>query len=611
MQVKKRLLCALCALLVCLAAVGSGLPAFAAEFSDLSGHWSEQYVLDLVEREYISGYPDGTFKPGRELSCAEALSMLARMYTSDIFPPELSADYVEVATAAATAAGMSWAASNIATALGAGILTPAELSALDLSGSIEKETLAVFLARAMQLDDDAEALISVPLAFTDVYDISPENRCYIYILVRCGVITGNTSGTFSPHAGVTRAVAATMLSRGLQWLEANGGLEPIVPPETYTTASGIVIGYNRDSLMLMDERGVVRVWQAAADVSLYAQDGSATPWSESLIGRAATVSIADSTGQVAAISFDTATEYLYGTVLYGQNLSGRRTVAISGAGTVVLASSVPVYLDGVITEPAHLPSGSFIMFTMNGDLATSARAFTASEISGVITEITYGESAVLLISSDGETFYCEVDPANLPTVTLGNQTIDLTRLKQGDEVTVTLAAGVPSAISVSGQTDSVSGRISRIATVSTGAEVNYTITLDLSTGVSKIYEVLGTTPVYTSGGVSIGMASLAVGDSVSMSMYGGVAVEIVKTGVSTTASSVSGTVVGYNATTGELTLNVDGMGWVYVRAQTARVLVLVTGETSSLAALATGTPVTVYGTSTDAYHYTAAVVYIL
>ncbi len=607
---KKKLSRAVCAILACLTLLGSLCFASAVEFSDLEGHWSEPYILDLVERGYISGYTDGTVKPEKELSATEALVLLSRMYTTDILPAELSEQYAETAAAAANAAGMSWAANNIATALGSGIILPTELASIDLTQPIKKEQLSVFLARAMQLDDEAEALISVPLSFTDVYDISPENRCYIYILVKNGILTGNTSGTFSPDASVTRAVAATMVSRALEWLEANGGLEPILPPETYTAVSGLLVDYDANSIMLMDEYGVVRVWAVALDAELVA-DNAVVTWNQNYIGRAVTAYIAESTGLISSVKIDTATEYLYGTVLYGQNVGNRRTIATTSAGTVELAAGVSVYLDGVETEPAHLPSGSFILFTMSGSLATSARAYTATEITGVIEDITYGDSAVMLISSDDETFYCEVAPGNIPTVWLGDQKIDLTRLKQGDEVKVTLSAGSPTSISVTGQPEALSGRISRIASVSTDAEVVYTITLDLTSGVSKMYEVSGTVPVYSSDGLSIGVTSLAVGDNIKLSLYGGSIVEIVKTGASSSSSSVSGTVVGYNASTGELTLNVDGTGWVYVSAKTARVIVLVTGESSSLATLPTGSMVRVYGSSTDTYHYTATVVYIL
>jgi len=46
-----------------------------AIFSDVNGHWAEQYIIDVVEKGIMVGYSDNTFRPDKAISRAE-LAML-------------------------------------------------------------------------------------------------------------------------------------------------------------------------------------------------------------------------------------------------------------------------------------------------------------------------------------------------------------------------------------------------------------------------------------------------------------------------------------------------------------------------------------------------------
>ncbi|WP_019636692.1 S-layer homology domain-containing protein [Paenibacillus fonticola] len=45
-------------------------------FKDMKGHWAEKAVTNAVKAGYVSGYPDGTFKPNKEVTRAEFTKML-------------------------------------------------------------------------------------------------------------------------------------------------------------------------------------------------------------------------------------------------------------------------------------------------------------------------------------------------------------------------------------------------------------------------------------------------------------------------------------------------------------------------------------------------------
>ncbi|MCL2814513.1 MAG: S-layer homology domain-containing protein [Oscillospiraceae bacterium] len=48
-------------------------------FTDVEGHWAWQYILAMSEKGYIAGYPDGTFRPDRHITRAEAITLLNRI----------------------------------------------------------------------------------------------------------------------------------------------------------------------------------------------------------------------------------------------------------------------------------------------------------------------------------------------------------------------------------------------------------------------------------------------------------------------------------------------------------------------------------------------------
>ncbi|MGQ4649345.1 S-layer homology domain-containing protein [Lyngbya aestuarii] len=51
-----------------------------AQFNDLSGHWGEAFIQGLVKRGLISGFPDGTFRPEEMLNRAQYAAIIAKTF---------------------------------------------------------------------------------------------------------------------------------------------------------------------------------------------------------------------------------------------------------------------------------------------------------------------------------------------------------------------------------------------------------------------------------------------------------------------------------------------------------------------------------------------------
>ncbi len=44
--------------------------------SDIKGHWAEKYIVSAANKGWIKGYPDGTFKPNQYITRAEAMAFI-------------------------------------------------------------------------------------------------------------------------------------------------------------------------------------------------------------------------------------------------------------------------------------------------------------------------------------------------------------------------------------------------------------------------------------------------------------------------------------------------------------------------------------------------------
>ena len=82
-------------LLASAVSLSSVLPVFAeSTFSDVNGNyaWAYDYVEDMAAKGLISGYEDGTYRPGKRVSRMEAFALFARLMGSN---SEINKDVLE------------------------------------------------------------------------------------------------------------------------------------------------------------------------------------------------------------------------------------------------------------------------------------------------------------------------------------------------------------------------------------------------------------------------------------------------------------------------------------------------------------------------------------
>jgi len=243
-------------LVLCLIAgpvLPGGLAAAAPTFADMDGHWAAELVNDWVELGLITGYPDGTFGPERQISRAEVAALLNRVLGLTATVAELPADVDPAA----------WYAADISRALAARYLESDAAGHVDPDGLPTRQELVAMIVSAVGLEHFAD--IAVLEQFADHDEVAANYAWALAELVTGGHLLGFPDGTLRPTATTNRAQAVVLIARvtGLVIREVGIHMPPddldlITTPVT-VTASPVVLRDMRvagDLHIIAPEHGV-------------------------------------------------------------------------------------------------------------------------------------------------------------------------------------------------------------------------------------------------------------------------------------------------------------------------------------------------------------------
>lgn len=170
---------------------------FAAELTDIKGHWAEDYIEYGVESGYINGYLDSTFKPDNSVTRAEFSKMinsaLGITRKSDITFSDVKEN--------------DWFYPEIQKALYAGYVTGYEDGTFLAQNTITRQEAAVILSRIATRPETDKKIDS----FKDAKDIADWAKSAFEFSYSKGYFTGNDLGQLLPTSVLTRAQAAKIL----------------------------------------------------------------------------------------------------------------------------------------------------------------------------------------------------------------------------------------------------------------------------------------------------------------------------------------------------------------------------------------------------------------
>jgi len=184
--------------------------SFAGAFSDLNGSPYETVVEKLAEQSIISGYPDGSFKPGNPISREEICAVVTRAMgpSADKLNDAKDCGYSDVSED-------SWAYESINYASAMGVITGYEDKTFKPSANVTYNELSAMLVRGCGFDED-----DLAGSWPDNYRIMAE-KLGIYTEV-LNVLEENGDADLNYNAPATRGDAALMVSAVLERLQEEG-----------------------------------------------------------------------------------------------------------------------------------------------------------------------------------------------------------------------------------------------------------------------------------------------------------------------------------------------------------------------------------------------------
>lgn len=193
-------------------AVNGGDEAKYDTFRDIGDCWAKDIILELANKNIISGIGDDCFAPERSITREELAAIIVRMLDlSAVFEAELPfADVTED----------DWCYEAVKIAYQHGIINGKSASEFGEGESISRQDMAVMLKNVLDVSkiEYAEGTIS----FADMTEIEEYARKAVNILAEMRIINGYEDNTFRPKDLATRAEASKVIYEMLKVLSRKG-----------------------------------------------------------------------------------------------------------------------------------------------------------------------------------------------------------------------------------------------------------------------------------------------------------------------------------------------------------------------------------------------------
>jgi len=172
------------------------------KFVDLSGYsWAEGAVYELTEKGIVNGVSENEFNPAGVLTREQAVKILCMATGLDV--NDIDDEFNDVDK-------NQWYAPFITAAKRKGFVNGISETEFGIGKKITRQDFAVMIVRAFGLE--VEEADNLPADYEDVSDYAKEA---VKTLIKKGVITGYSDGSFKPGKECNRAEAAVIIKRVL------------------------------------------------------------------------------------------------------------------------------------------------------------------------------------------------------------------------------------------------------------------------------------------------------------------------------------------------------------------------------------------------------------
>lgn len=186
-------------LIIVLTMIFSSSTISLANVSDIDGHWAKGDIVYLMEKNVMSGYSDGSFRPNNSITRAEFIKMVNNVYG---FTEKADIQFADVKET-------HWFYDDIKKAVAVGYISGYEDGNMKPNAAITRQEAAKILALASGLDKEVS---DNQINFRDKDKISQWAIEYVKFMVDKGYLSGYEDGTFRPERQITRGETAKLLT---------------------------------------------------------------------------------------------------------------------------------------------------------------------------------------------------------------------------------------------------------------------------------------------------------------------------------------------------------------------------------------------------------------
>jgi chitinase len=169
---------------------------------DYVGHWAEAVIQKWLDMEYITGYPDGTFRPEEFITRAEFVKIVNNTFG---FKETAEITFTDVEEE-------KWYYEEIQKAYKEGDIVGVSETEFAPEDYITREQAAIIMTRLLELEGNEKGAD----VFSDSNKISSWAKEYVGAAAEHNLIKGYEDNTFRPQNNIKRAEALVLLDRILK-----------------------------------------------------------------------------------------------------------------------------------------------------------------------------------------------------------------------------------------------------------------------------------------------------------------------------------------------------------------------------------------------------------
>ncbi len=431
--------------------------------------WAEEAIESLADSSIINGYPDGTFKPGNQITKEEAISLFARMLGSSETLNESVITLSNLLFEDVKTQYDTYAKEAAAYLVYKKVLVENDLatylSSANKGQPLKRYEAATLIAKCLGGDVWLKTNPDITLSFADAASVPASAKGYVYFASEAGVMQGMEDNKFEPMGNVTRAQIAVMIHR-------------IFSQMNYTYTKGIITQINASdkTITISDDSGVSETYVVNSSVAVML-DGEQSQLSSLSVGQEIIVTFSNEalySLDVVAMAVDDTIEAIFkgkstdtkGTKIKVAPMDSSETVTYS------LADDVVISRNGESASLNSLVAGDHLIVTIASGKVTFINAKEKTKIisGGRVESITFEPDVVIGIrTSGGELVSCKL--AEGATIRKNNQTTTFSALVVGDKVDATLEYEKIVAVTAIGIEKTISGDIEEITISKTNSSL--------------------------------------------------------------------------------------------------------------------------------------------